>query len=111
MPKATVATLIVIAACGCLPPLEFGLVTRREFVPEHTEHHVKTVKVGETTVYLNDDRTVPDAWYVTISGINDQSGQFRMIEVDAATYNNVRIGEYYRVGAERSARDAEVPNQ
>ena len=109
MTRAMIYVVLValLALTGCLEPLEVGLVVAKHFIPAHTETSFKTITVDKTTVTIPDNKYIPDKWFITISGINEQAGMTATMEVVESTWSNVTIGDYYRVGADRGSRDPE----
>lgn len=73
-----------------------GQVVSKDFEPEHEVDDSTTITVGDITVPIDSSYTVPDRWTVTIQSLADSRES--TYEIDQATYDRIRLNEYYRIG-------------
>jgi hypothetical protein len=90
-------TLFLIAVlAGCGSPISEGEICNREFIPQH-ETTVTTIESTDPLIFGTDTSTVPDKWFLTFRRKDEKTNTWikREIEVDEATFNATKIGDWY----------------
>ena len=101
-----ISIVMLVVFAGCAPPVTFGQISSKEFVPEHEEETLTYDAFTET--WKTETETVPDSWYVTLMAlVADEKGHFNTTthRVQQHIYDNVREGEYYRIGDLTSTKE------
>ena len=71
-------------------------MVNKEFSPEHEEEYTTYIYVDEICIPIISTTTYPDKWTVTIRSLVDARESTH--EIDRATYDRIRLNEYYRIG-------------
>lgn len=110
--KRLIVCVAVLLIAGCAPPVTFGNVIDRQFVPEHEMSTFYYDEAIETMVQSS--VIVPDKWYVTLQSlVEDKHGNYNSTqhEVSQSVYDNIREGEYYHIGDLASTKDCPMETE
>lgn len=92
----------IIAAC--IPGIDAGIVEAKWEEAAHTQTDTSYVIVGGgqygggSALPISSSKHVPPTWWVKI----ESGGDTNTIQVSRAQYDDIRVGEFYRSGAQSS---------
>lgn len=92
--------LIILGGCYAFRASHVteGIVTYREFIPEHTETDTTYVDVGnDIDIPITHSYVVPDKYIIKISGKYKDGVYTRTLFIDKTSYQMIRVGDYLRV--------------
>ena len=103
---AAVIGIIVLIVVNLEPPLTYGTVYNKEFIPYHewTTEEETCISMGPNMPSICTPYTAhhsaPDTWYIDISGTNDNGTELtRRVEVPKELFNVVEInGDFFVPG-------------
>ena len=105
---AAVIGVIVLIVVNMEPPITYGAVYNKEFIPYHewTTQGQNCISMGQNMPSICTPYTIhhsaPDAWYVDIKGTNDNGTELtRRIEIAQEIFNNIKINDDFFVPGEQ----------